>query len=100
MDRNLELDSASLDTIPEGCYEVVVQFIIDKEGTISDVKIQKDPGYGLGKKIVNVLSGYKGWKPAQRNGRPVRSFQRQPIIFILENEEEECRALLTSELIL
>jgi hypothetical protein len=98
LEKNLLMDSASSDTIPEGIYRAFVQFVVDKEGKINDVKIEKDPGYGLGERIVSTVSQCKGcWEPAKQNGRLVRSFQRQPITFIVE---KECIELYPSELIL
>ena len=98
---NLVLDDASLDTIPAGNYTVFVQFVIDKEGKIGDASINKDPGYGLGQKVVKTISGYKGlWKPALSNGRLILSYRLQPVTFIVEEEKEECEDEFRSELIL
>ena len=86
---NLVLDSISVDTIPAGTYITFIQFVIDERGKITDVSITKDSGYGLGQRTANVISQYKGrWKPAQGNEYPVKSYRRQPVTFIVE--EEKC----------
>lgn len=98
--EKMGLDSASLDTIPAGRYEVRIQFVIDKLGNITDVRIYKDAAYGLGKRAAKIISEYKGcWEPASRNGRVVRAYRLQPIIFVVE-EEEDCVSLNPAELIL
>ena len=87
LDQNLQLDSLALDTIPAGTYYIGVVFIIDKQGCLTDIKIQNDPGYGLGDKIVKVVSGYQQWIPAERNGRKVRAYRKQIVTFVVGKEE-------------
>jgi hypothetical protein len=87
---NLALDDASLDTICAGTYRVMVQFVVKSSGQLDDIKIIMDPGYGLGERVKNVLSRYKErWKPAVFNGRPSISYHKMPIVFMVEEEEEE-----------
>ncbi len=89
LQNKLELDSLSVDTIPTGTFTVFVQFVINENGKLGEVFIIKDPGFGLGQRVLDVLSGYKGhWKPATQNKKPVRSIRRQPITFIVEEECE------------
>ena len=98
LDRNLQLDSLESDTLPAGTYSITVLFAIDKEGCITNVRIQNDSGYGLGDKIIRVMSGCNlRWIPAERNGRKVKAFRRQVITFIVE---EECEEKIPSEFIL
>ena len=96
---SLELDSVAVDTIPSGAFTVLAQFVIDEKGKLGEVSILKDPGYGLGKRVLHVLSGYKGhWKPAIQNNKLVRSIRRQPITFVIE--EDECEDEVPAGLIL
>lgn len=86
--RNLKLDSLETDTIPAGIYNIVVLFVIDKEGCITIVNIPNDPGYGLGDKVIRVMSSYtERWIPAERNGRKVKAFRKQVVTFIIEKKE-------------
>ncbi|MVX36343.1 energy transducer TonB, partial [Myroides sp. LoEW2-1] len=59
--------------------QVIVQFIVEKDGSLTDIKVLRDPGYGAGKEAVRVLNGMPKWKPAQQNGRTVRSQFTLPI---------------------
>jgi hypothetical protein len=89
--KSLELDSASLDTIPAGTYTVMAQFTIDEKGNLQDVSILKDPGYGLSQRVVKVISNCPGlWKPSMYNGHTTISYRKQPILFIVEKDEDEC----------
>ena len=75
-----------VDTIPVGTYTVIVRFMIDKKGWIKNVLIEKDPGYGLGKRVLKVVSAYKGrWNPEKQNGHPLNSYRRQPVTFPVED---------------
>jgi protein TonB len=99
LDKNLAINPLAQDTIPGGIYNITAIFIIDKEGCISDVKIQNDPGYGLGNKIINVISRYKEkWDPAIRNGRNVRAYKKQVVTIIVNNEK--CKEKMQEEFIL
>ena len=97
LEKNLQPDSLLLDTVPAGCYTVKVSLVIDINGRITDVIIVKDPGHGLGGWIKTCIEAYKGkWKPAQINGRPVKSYHMQPVTILIEEEKEkkECDELV------
>jgi hypothetical protein len=96
--NNLALDSAAVDTIPAGKYTANILFAIDNEGKIADVLIKNDPGYGLGKRAMDIISQYKGqWQwTASPYGRELKSYRVQPVTFIIE---EECRPI-SAEIIL
>lgn len=59
----------------EGLYgKVVPTFIVEKDGSISNIKILKDVGYGSGDEAIRVLKKSGKWIPALINGHKVRSF--------------------------
>ncbi len=62
---------------------VRVQFIVDKEGNISDVKALNDPGEGLAEEAVHIIKRGPKWKPAEQNGRKVIYRHIQTITFTL-----------------
>lgn len=73
--------------IPPGCYTVVVTFIVDIYGGITEVKAEKDPGYGLGAKAVKAIRNYKGkWNPASQCGRLVKAYRKQSIMYTVMAE--------------
>jgi len=72
---------------PEGdssTFTVRVQFIVDKEGMVSDVKALDGPA-PLQKEAIRVIRLSKKWKPAIQNGRVVNSYKIQPITIRWEN---------------
>ncbi|WP_018630736.1 energy transducer TonB [Niabella aurantiaca] len=64
-----------------GSYQVIVQFVVDITGTVSDIKIIKDPGFGMGAEAIRVIRRSGKWKAAIQNGNPVKAYKRQPITF-------------------
>jgi len=66
---------------------VIVQFIVDKEGNISDVQAVSGPDAGgLREEAVRVIKKSGKWTPAIQNGREVKSYKKQPIVFKLNTE--------------
>lgn len=60
--------------------EVVVQFIVDKTGAISDIHATSGPDL-LRAAAEDVIRKSPNWKPAYQHGRKVKSYKKQPIIF-------------------
>ncbi len=64
---------------------VVVQFIVDKDGNVSDVVAISGPSDGgLREEAIRVIKKSGKWTPAIQNGRQVKSYKKQPITFKLE----------------
>jgi len=60
--------------------KIYVSFVVEKDGTITAIKILRDPGYGLGKEAERVLKSVKTkWSPGIQNGKPVRASFTLPI---------------------
>ena len=62
---------------------VVVQFVIDLDGNVSDVKAISGPeGGGLREEAERVIRKSGKWIPAVQNGRNVKAYRRQPVRFL------------------
>ncbi len=60
--------------------KVFVQFVVEINGELTDIKVIKDPGYGMGSEAIRVLKSLKTkWKPGIKNGKPVRTLYSLPI---------------------
>ncbi|WP_235831720.1 energy transducer TonB [Flavobacterium rhamnosiphilum] len=59
--------------------KVYLTFIVEMDGTLSDIKIIKDMGYGTGDEAVRVLKLSPKWIPAKINNKPVRVEYSLPI---------------------
>jgi protein TonB len=71
---------------PEGSYTVVVQFIVDKGGNISDVKGLTKHGYGMEEEAIRVIKRGPKWTPAIQNGRNVNAYRKQPVTFVVQSQ--------------
>ena len=52
--------------------KLFITFVIEKDGSITDMKIVRDIGFGTGNEAIRVLKMCKKWKPAEQNGKKVR----------------------------
>jgi len=86
LERNLNANTPVDNGAPEGSYTVWVQFIVDKEGNISDVKPLTSHGYGMEDEAVKIIKKGPKWTPAQQNGRQVKAYRKQPITFVVQTE--------------
>ncbi|MFV5689025.1 energy transducer TonB [Flavobacterium sp. ZT3R25] len=60
--------------------KVYVSFVIEKDGSMTDIQVKKDPGYGLGKEAIRVLKSLKTkWSPGMIGSKPVRTAYTLPI---------------------
>ena len=64
--------------------QVVVSFVVERDGSLTDIKVVKDLSYGTGQAAVGVLKKAKPWKPGIQNGRPVRVAYTLPITLNLQ----------------
>ena len=59
--------------------KIYLNFVIEKDGSIVEVKVLRDLGYGTGEEAVRVLSESPKWSPGMQNGQPVRVMFNLPI---------------------
>ena len=64
--------------------KIIVSFVVEIDGSLSDIHIIKDLGYGTGKQIVDILKKSPKWKPGIQNGKPVRVMYNLPIVIARE----------------
>jgi len=86
LERNANGQVATDNGAPEGTYTTVVQFVVDKEGNISDVKALTNHGYGMEEEAMRVIKKGPKWNPAVQNGRQVKAYRKQPITFQVQGE--------------
>lgn len=60
---------------------VIVFFVVEKDGSLSNITVPKNPGLGLDKEAIRVLKSIKTkWEPGMYKGRPVRTQYSLPIV--------------------
>lgn len=84
LEKNLKPTVPIDNGAPVGNYTVVVQFIVDKEGVVSDIKALTNFGYGMEQEVIRVIQKGPRWLAANQNGRKLKAYRKQPITFVVE----------------
>jgi periplasmic protein TonB len=63
---------------------VVVQFVVDTEGNVEQIDLYQSVEYTLDDEAQRLILKSPKWTPAMQDGKKVKSYKRQPIIFRLE----------------
>ena len=79
LQNNLHFPRMAIDIGISGI--VYVQFLVDKDGNISQVSMLKDINGLYAQEAINAIKGMKKWKPAKYHGQNVGYFVKMPINF-------------------
>lgn len=60
--------------------KMFIQFMVEKDGSLSDFKILKDLGYGMAEEAIRVVKLSPKWIPGTENGKSVRVLYNLPIM--------------------
>ena len=85
LQKNLNADVPANKKAKAGIYTVIVAFVVNRDGTLSNFKLETNPGYGTGEEVLRVMKKSPKWKPGYQNGIRVSSLKRQPISFQVTN---------------
>jgi outer membrane biosynthesis protein TonB len=66
--------------------QAFVNFIVEKDGTISNVKVLTSDNLDVNYEIIRVVRMMPPWKAGKDRGEPVRCFYTIPIKFTLEDK--------------
>ncbi|WGQ11687.1 TonB family protein [Pedobacter gandavensis] len=81
LQRNLRYPSLAQENEVQG--RVMVSFVIERDGSISDVKLISGIGSGCDEEALRVIRKSPKWKPGQQNAQPVRVRYTMPLAFAL-----------------
>ncbi len=82
--KNLNGDVPMDNGAGEGTYTLTVKFVVSKDGSLSEISCENDPGFGTCQEAIRVLKKTRNWTPAIQNGRNVKAYHRQPITFLVQ----------------
>ena len=60
---------------------VVVKLVIEKDGSVGKVKVERSVAPALDKEAVRVVKSMPKWNPAMNGGKPVRCYFTIPVTF-------------------
>lgn len=81
LQRNLRYPNVAQENEVQG--RVMVSFVIEKDGSISDVKLISGIGSGCDEEALRVIRKSPNWKPGRQNAQPVRVRYTMPLSFAL-----------------
>ncbi len=85
--RNIKYPEAAKEAQAEGI--VVVSFVVQADGRLTDIEVLKDMGHGTAAEAVRVLKMMDGqWKPGRQNGVPVAVNYTLPVRYSLTSLQE------------
>jgi Gram-negative bacterial TonB protein C-terminal len=93
--RSLNGDVAAENHAPPGTYTVVVQFIVNKDGMITDIKPLTNHGFGMEDEVIRVIGKGPKWNPAIQDGKQVKAYRKQPVTFQVMTDFELSTYTLT-----
>lgn len=59
--------------------KVFIQFVVEKDGSLTDIKVLRDIGHGTGEEAIRVLKLSPNWIPGEHEGKKVRVMYSLPI---------------------
>ena len=80
---NMDYPDSARNNYVEG--KVVVRFFVNKDGSISECKVIRHVSWDLDKEALRVVKHMPKWKPAKKNGKPVKTWFEQPVLFKIDD---------------
>ena len=65
---------------------VVVKFVVEKDGSVSDVQVVRGVDKDLDKEAVRVVKSMPKWQPGKNNGQAVRCYFNLPVTFKIQQQ--------------
>lgn len=86
LEKNLNASTPVDNNASEGTYQVIVRFIVSKDGSISDVTAETNHGFGMEQEAVKIIKKGPKWRSAFQFGKNVNAYRRQPITFVVQDQ--------------
>ena len=82
LQKNIKYPTISQENGVQG--RVIVQFVVNRDGSIVDTQVMRGVDPYLDKKALRVVSTMPKWKPGKQRGKPVRTRFTLPVQFRLQ----------------
>lgn len=86
LQKNMRYPAVAKENNVQG--KVFLQFVVEKDGSITDIKVVRGIGSGCDDEAMRVLKNSPHWKPGIQNGRAVRVYYTIPISFTLQQDDQ------------
>ncbi len=85
--KNLNVDLPVKNGAPAGIYTVVLNFVVQSNGEVTNVETINNPGYGTESEAIRVIEKGPKWIPAEQNGKKVNYLVKQTIVFNVSDKD-------------
>lgn len=82
LSKNIKYPTIAQENGTQG--RVVVQFVVNRDGSIVDAKVMRGVDPYLDKEALRVINSMPKWKPGKQRGKPVRCRYTVPVMFRLQ----------------
>lgn len=82
--NNLKVNIPVKNGAPAGKYQVMVTFIVGKDGRVKDATAEAKFGFGMEEEAIRVITNSPKWNNAIQMNKPVNAYRRQPITFMVD----------------
>jgi antitoxin component YwqK of YwqJK toxin-antitoxin module len=86
LSSSVNMDALIKKNAPDGDYTVVIKFIVNEDGSISDITAENHPGYGADEEAIRVIRLSPKWEPAIQYGKFIKAYRLQPISFTISGQ--------------
>lgn len=83
LSQNLDANIPIKNGAPSGKYQVIVRFIVEMDGSLSNFSAETNHGYGMEEEVIRTIKLSPRWSPAIQLNEPIKAFRRQPITFVV-----------------
>jgi antitoxin component YwqK of YwqJK toxin-antitoxin module len=84
--KNLDAMVPIRNNVGAGYYTALVKFIVNTDGSISDITPVTSLGFGMEQEVVRIMKKSPRWIPAVQFGRKVKAYRIQPVTFGVTND--------------
>jgi hypothetical protein len=84
--QNLKINTPIKNHAPVGIYQVIITFIVDKNGRVSNIKSETNFGYGMEDEAIRVIRKSPRWNPLILLGKIRNVYRRQPVTFVVTDK--------------
>lgn len=88
--RNIKYPTEAIDNDIQG--NVHISFVVEKDGSLTDFRVEKKLGYGTDEEAIRVVKMAKRWNPGMQNGKAVRVKYSIPVRFSLDTRNSDKKA--------
>lgn len=83
--KNIQRGLIRRNKAPNGQYKLKLNFYVNVDGSVSDVTVDKDPGFGIKEEALRLFHNAAKWYPGYINGKKVRMNTHLVVVFTLDD---------------